>query len=181
MKNLKHSFSLLALTAGMMLNGVAQTPPPVAAPAEPVAPVAASTTPVDDAVLRSAIDLLRADLKTEKALIVAQHITFTPDEASEFWPLYSEYNAALLQLLDARLVLLKEYVNAHDKLTNEQATTLFGKMLDWEGKRTELKRAWFKNFTEVVPATKAAKFFQIENQINAALDLRLTDALPLIK
>jgi hypothetical protein len=32
-----------------------------------------------------------------------------------------------------------------------------------------------------VPAKKAAQFFQIENQLNAALDLQLAAALPLIK
>lgn len=69
----------------------------------------------------------------------------------------------------------------HDTMTNEQATALAGKVFDFEAKRTELKRTWFKKFAEVVPARKAAQFFQIENQINAALDLRLMDAMPLIK
>jgi hypothetical protein len=32
-----------------------------------------------------------------------------------------------------------------------------------------------------VPAKKAAQFFQIENQINAAVDLQLAAALALIK
>lgn len=69
----------------------------------------------------------------------------------------------------------------HDTMTNEQATALAAKVFDFEAKRTELKRTWFKKFAEVVPARKAAPFFQIENQINAALDLRLMDAMPLIK
>jgi hypothetical protein len=66
-------------------------------------------------------------------------------------------------------------------MTDAQATALAGKVFDWECRRTELKRAWFKKFAEVVPAKKAAQFFQIENQVNAALDLHLMDALPLIK
>jgi hypothetical protein len=33
----------------------------------------------------------------------------------------------------------------------------------------------------VIPATKAARFFQLENQINLALDLRVAASLPLIK
>jgi hypothetical protein len=174
MKNLKLCLSLFAVSCGLTLGGFAQTPAAVTAPTVP-----ALTS--DAVALRSAVDLLRADIKTEKALIIAQNITFTADEAAEFWPLYTEYNAALIQLLDTRLVMLKEYVDSHEKLTNEQATALVGKVLDWEVKRTELKRTWFKKFSEVVPATKAAKFFQIENQINAALDLLLMDAIPLIK
>jgi ribosomal protein S26 len=56
-----------------------------------------------------------------------------------------------------------------------------GKVFDLEEKRTQLKRAWFKKFAKVVPRKKAAQFFQIENQVNAALDLQLAASLPLIQ
>ena len=55
------------------------------------------------------------------------------------------------------------------------------KVFDWEEKHTKLKRTWFKKFSKVVPAKKAAQLFQIENQLNAAPDLRLAASLPLIK
>jgi len=166
---MKHFKILLSLAgfAALVLHATAQTPAPAA--------------PADPGTVRSAIDLIRADIKTEKAYLIAQNVTFTEDESAEFWPLYNDYNVALNQLLDERLALLKEYLDAHDKLTNEQATALADKMFAWEEKRLQLKRTWFKKFTEVVPATKAAKFLQVENQINAALDLKLMDATPLIK
>lgn len=66
-------------------------------------------------------------------------------------------------------------------MTDQQATTLANKVFGWEEKRTKLKRTWFKKFSKAVPAKKAAQFFQIENQLNAALDLQLAAALPLIK
>ena len=50
-----------------------------------------------------------------------------------------------------------------------------------EEKQTKLKRTYFKKSEKVVPGKKAAQFFQIETQINAALDVRLAAALPLIK
>jgi hypothetical protein len=166
MKNIRLSLVLFSLACGLALRG-----------STPTAPMA----PLDPGTVRSAIDLIRSDLKNQKALVIAQNITFTADEAAEFWPVYNDYNVALGKLLDERLGLLTEYVNLHDQMTNEQATALAGKILDWEGKRLELKRTWFKKFTAVVPAVKAAKFAQIENQINAALDLLLMDALPLVK
>jgi hypothetical protein len=70
---------------------------------------------------------------------------------------------------------------SHESMSNDQATALAGKVFDFEAKKVELKRTWFKKFTEVVPANKAAQFFQIESQINAALDLMLTNSLPLLK
>ena len=176
MKNPKLILPLLVLSAGLTLNGLAQTPP-AAAPAAPAAPAAI----MDPGTTMSAIDLMRLDIKNEKALIIAQNLVLTADETAEFWPLYNEYNAALNLLLDERLVLIREYIDTHDKMTDAQATVLTGKVFDFEAKRVDLKRTWFKKFVEIVPAKKAAQFFQIENQINAALDLMLTNSLPLIK
>jgi hypothetical protein len=51
----------------------------------------------------------------------------------------------------------------------------------FSAKRTELKKAYFARFQEAVPATKAARFFQIENQLNMVLELRIAASLPLIK
>ena len=170
MKNSKLILPLAALAAVLVLNGAAQT----AAPASPAAPM-------DPGTVRSSIDLIRADLKVEKGYIIAQNVTFTDDESAEFWPVYSEYNTALNKLLDERLSLIQDYLAQHETLTNEQATAHAEKLFAWEGKRLELKRSWFKKFVEVVPATKAAKFYQVENQLNAALDLKLMDSMPLIK
>jgi len=169
MKHSKFTLSLITFAAALALNATAQTPA-AAAPATP-----------DAGTVRSAIDLIRADLKTEKAYLIAQNVSFTEDESAEFWPLYNEYSAALNKLLDERLGLLKDYLDQHETLTDQQAQNLMGRVFELEGKRLDLKRTWFRKFAEVVPATKAAKFFQVENQINAALDLKLMDSMPLIK
>jgi hypothetical protein len=174
MKNLLRPLLLAAVAAGLTLSGSAQ------APAAPVTAVTVASVP-DAGTVRSAIDLIRSDIKTEKAVIIASNLPLTSDESSEFWPLYNEYNVAFGRLLDERLILLKEYVDVHAQMTDAQATTLATKLFDLEAKRTELKRTWFKKFTEVVPPKKAAQFFQIESQLNAALDLLLVDSLPLIK
>ncbi len=169
MKNINHSLALFALAAGLTLNSVAQ------------APAAPAAAPQDPGTIRSAIDLVRSDIKNDKAIILAENMDFTADESAEFWPLFNDYNAALNLLLDERLKLIKGYVDMHETMTNEQATVLAGKVFDLEAKRVDLKRTWFKKFSEVIPPTKAAKFFQIENQLNAVLDLIVMDAVPLIK
>jgi hypothetical protein len=178
MKTSKLLLALAGLLAALALPGHAQ------APAAPSAPAAAAPEPVlisDPGIVRSAIDLVRADIKTEKAVIIAENLALTADESAEFWPVYNDYHDALNQLLDERLVLLKEYVAIHEHMTDAQATDLAAKLFDLETKRIELKRTWFKKFTEAASAKRAAQFFQIENQVNAALDLLLMDSLPLIK
>jgi hypothetical protein len=169
MKNSKSTFPLLCFVA-LALHASAQTSP------------TSATTPAPDAgTVRSALDLIRADLKTEKAYLIAQNVALTEDESAEFWPLYNEYSVALNKLLDERLVLIKDYLDQYQTLTDQQAQNLASRVFELEGKRLDLKRSWFRKFAEVVPATKALKFFQVENQINAALDLKLMDSMPLVK
>ena len=163
--------ALLTLTVGLDWAALAQDTVSKRA-AEPA---------VDAGNLRAFIALARSDLKTEKTVIIAQNIWFTEDEAFAFWPLHSEYTVALNKLLDQRLVLLGDYAATYKDMTDAEATALANKVFDWEKKRTDLKRTWFKKFSKVVPAKKAAQFFQIENQINTALDLQLAAALPLIR
>lgn len=171
MKNLKTKITLAVFALGLGF----------AVSAQDNATPRASEPAVDAGNLRAFIELARADLKTEKTFIIAQNISFTEDEAFAFWPLHSEYNNELNKLLDARLELLAQYASTYKSMTDQQAADLAGKVFDWEEKRTGLKRKWFKKFAKVVPAKKAAQFFQIENQLNAALDLRLAASLPLIK
>jgi hypothetical protein len=161
----------LAIAALAALTVLAQNPE--AAPALP--------TPPDEGNLRAFIELARSDIQTEKATIIAQNIKFTEAEAAEFWPLHREYTLELNTLLDQRLQLINDYLGTFDSMTDKQATTLAKKVFDLEAKRVDLKRTYFKRFSKVISAKKAAQFFQLENQLNAALDLRLAASLPLIK
>jgi len=165
----------------LTLAGLAAVAVVVAASAQTPDTTQGADRSIDAGNLRAFIELARSDLKTEKTLIIAQNIQFTDNEAVEFWPLHTQYNVELNKLLDERLFLLNEYVGIYKTMTDKQATDLANKVFALEDKRTKLKRTWFKKFSKVVPAKKAAQFFQIENQINAALDLQLAAALPLIK
>jgi len=135
----------------------------------------------DPANLRAFVQLVRSDVRTQKAFILAQNIELTEDEAVEFWPLHREYELDLTKLYDRRLALIRRYLATYDSMTDAQARKLADEVLDLEGDGTRLKRKYFKKFSKVITARKALRFFQIEKQINTAIDLRIAAALPLIK
>ena len=142
------------------------------------APAAAQPDPGN---LRAFIELARSDLRTMKALVIAENLPLTADEAAEFWPIQREYEVELNKLLDQRLALIMKFGPAAGGMTDAQAKELAEAAFDLENERTALKRVVFEEMCGVVPAAKAARFFQIENQLNAAIDLRLAAELPLIK
>jgi len=135
----------------------------------------------DSGNLRALVELVRKDVRTEKALILAQNIDFTNDEAVDFWPLYSEYELDLSKWYDRRFALLKNYFEHQDTMTDDQTRTLANDVFSLEAKRTDLKRDYYKKFSKIVGPKKAARFFQIENQLNALIDMRIAAEVPLIK
>jgi hypothetical protein len=68
-----------------------------------------------------------------------------------------------------------------ENMTDKEARQLSDEVFELEAKRLKLKRTWFKKFSKVIPAKKAAQFFQLENQLNAVWDLQVAAELPLIK
>ena len=131
--------------------------------------------------LRTFLELARGDIKMQKALVLAQNLTLTEDEAVEFWPVHRDYEAELSKLNDQKLVLIQRYAQSYQTMTDKEAAQLAKGSFDVEEKKTDLKRKYFKKFQKVVPATKVARFFQIENQLNMVLDLQVAASLPLIK
>ena len=135
----------------------------------------------DSGNLRAFVELARQDVMLQKAMIVAENLPLTETEAAEFWPIHREYEAELSRINDRKLDLALEFMSREGQMTDEQARVLAKDVFNMEEQRTALKRKYFSKFQKAIPATKAARFFQIENQLNMVLDLRLAAALPLIK
>ena len=127
------------------------------------------------------IELLRSDVKTKKVAIITEVMHFTNEEAKAFWSVYREYEFELSKIGDGRLELIKDYAQNYETMTDEKAKELIEKALKLEGKRTKLKRRYFRRFDRVLPSKTVAKFFQLENQINLLIDLQIASELPLIK
>lgn len=127
------------------------------------------------------IELLRSDVKTKKVAIVTEVMQFTNEEANAFWPVYREYEFEFAKIGDARIALIKDYARNYETMTDEKAKELIQEALKLEGRRTKLKRKYFRKFDRVLPSKTVAKFFQLENQINLLIDLQIASELPLIK
>jgi hypothetical protein len=144
-------------------------------------PDAEAASDAESARLRASIELLRSDIRTEKTEIISENIEFTAEQAAKFWPLHAEYNVALNRLFDERLYLINDYLGLYESMTDKQAEALAKRSFDWEARNTKLKRTWFKKFSKVITARKAAQFFQIEGRLNSAIDLQISAGLPLIR
>jgi hypothetical protein len=145
-----------------------------------VAPVLADHHEGEEPDLDQLIELMRMDVRAEKADIVAKTMELNADEAAAFWPVYKRYEAEGKALGDERLAIITDYANNIDALTDEKAKDLVTRAVALEGKEHALKERYLKEFLAVLPAKVVARFYQVDNRINTLIDLELSGQIPLV-
>jgi hypothetical protein len=133
------------------------------------------------AELNEMIELARVDLKKQRVKVVGDAMEFSGDEAAAFWPIYKEYEAEFTKQGDARLAMIKDYAETASTMTDEKATELAMRALDLEAERTTLKRSYFEKIAKAMSPIVAARFIQVENQLEALIDLQIAAQVPLVE
>jgi hypothetical protein len=134
-----------------------------------------------EANLNAYVDLLRKDVKTEKKAILTELMDLTSEEGAKFWPVYGDYEKALTVLADERLGLVRMYAQNYGVMTDQMAIKLATGVLDLDAKRNQLKRQYFQKFSHALNPKLAARFLQIENQLEKIVDLQIASLLPVIE
>lgn len=129
----------------------------------------------------SYIETLKSELKTGKKTIVSETMTFTDQQAAVFWPIYGEFEKALDELNNERIANIKDFAANYDNLNDEKAAELIKKSFDFLNDRLDLNEEYYNKFAEVLSPTVAAKFIQLEHQIQLLGDLTIASNLPLVK
>jgi hypothetical protein len=122
---------------------------------------------------------MRAELQKQRQNIVAGILDLTEDEALAFWPAYRDYRVEMSRLGDRVVKLIEEFSANADKLSDAQATRMVDEHLAIQAERVAVRQRHVKVFRKILPATKVARFLQIENKLDATIDHELAMAIPL--
>jgi hypothetical protein len=143
---------------------------------------ASATTPQskEDLNIQAYIQLLRTDLNKSKSQVIGDVMQFDADQAATFWPIYKEFQGDYGKIGDQIVDLVKDYVTNYDSMTDDAADRMAMKLLDIEQQRNELKRKYYERFKTALDAVTAARFLQVENQIEKLLDLQIASQLPVV-
>jgi len=127
------------------------------------------------------MQILLEKIRADKKLLVAANMELTDAEAKAFWPVYENYQNELflLRLRTARFI--KEYSEAYKDMKNEKAKALLDEAMTIESLGLKLRQAYLPKFRNVLPEKKAARYYQIENKIQAALNYELAKEIPLVQ
>jgi type IV pilus biogenesis protein CpaD/CtpE len=127
------------------------------------------------------VQLLRADLKSQKEAIIKEAMQLNQQQGAAFWPIYEQYSAEQTKLGDEKLAIVQDYAANFLTMTNEKADELAQRVMQLDEKRMALREKYYAILKKALPAVLAVRFFQVENQIQLLLDLQIASNLPIIE
>jgi hypothetical protein len=141
----------------------------------------AATAQSGQASLDQDIQLLRKDLASDKKQLIASNLVLTDTEATNFWPIYDQYQAEYKKIGDAKVALIKDYAQNWGSVSNEQALGYWQRSQDIEQSVLQLRQKYGPIVGKVLPGKKAVTFFQMDRRIALLLDLQLAAEIPLVQ
>jgi len=127
------------------------------------------------------IELLRKDVTSEKTAVITEIMAFTDSESKIFWPLYREYDFERSKIDDQRLALITDYAEHFENVTDEKADEITKKSFKYRQQLVKLEKKYYKKMAKALSPKTAARFFQLDNQLNSLITLQITSNLPLIE
>jgi esterase/lipase len=127
------------------------------------------------------IEIARDVLNTEKKAAVAQAMQLSDAESTPFWELYNEYNLEANRVHNQRIALIKDFAKNYENLSDEKADELWNGVLSYQLQLLKLKKSYYKKFKKIISPGDAARYFQIENKIEALINASLAAEIPLIE
>jgi hypothetical protein len=147
------------------------------------APTASSqreTLSTEEQNIRAYVELIRTDLRKGKAQVMSDVMALDAEQAAAFWPIYKEFEASYAKIGDDIVALVKNYAENYDKMTNDLADRLATKLLAIDQSRNELKKQYYQKFKYALEPITAARFLQVENQLEKLMDLQIASQLPVV-
>ncbi len=136
--------------------------------------------PVQAGDVNSLIEMARSDIRADKVKILTAAMALNEADAEKFWPLQRAYESELAKINDKRLAVIKDYGANMTAMTDKKADELINQAFKLQDERHSLLRKYYKQMAKETSPTVAARFVQIENQINDLIDLQVASELPLI-
>jgi len=127
------------------------------------------------------LDVLLSAIRANRKALIAVNLALADEEAAKFWPVYDRYQTEMSAVGERLAALVKDYIANFRDLSNERALQLTGDYLAAEADRVQVRRTYLGEFTKILPGRTLARFYQIENKMDAVLRYDLAATIPVVE
>ena len=136
-----------------------------------------------DDVARDPRGIVREAMRADTRALVAANLDLTDAEAKAFWPVYDGYQAELAKINERLKAGIDAYAKDYNAntMTDAKASALITEMIAIEEALVGLKKTYAAKLNGVIPATKIARYIQVENKVRALVNYELAAGIPFVK
>ena len=129
------------------------------------------------------LDSARAMIQESREAIIREDLRLTGEEEAAFWPLYETYRADMMPIQDRYVQLIADYMARYEagNLTDDYADDLLDDYFDIKGDLLKTRERYVGRYKRILPSLKVARFYQLENKMNADMDIELALLVPLVE
>ena len=123
----------------------------------------------------------RALLKAGREELVREEMYLTDSESAAFWPVYEQYRDEIDAVRDRQAKVISIYVEAYwgAQLSDELAEKLLKVHFLIENDLLTVEEKFVRRFRKAMPTAKVTRFYQLENKLDAEIDVALAQLIPL--
>ena len=122
--------------------------------------------------------LLISQIQTDKRAVVLSAMQLTDAEVAAFTPIYDKYQADMKKQFEGAVEMLNKFAANYGSMTDDAAKDI---MKDWfklRDARNDTMKKYAKEMGRALPPTKVLQWVQIENKLNALLDVQAASVIP---
>lgn len=125
----------------------------------------------------------RALLQAGREQIIREDLQMSDEASAGFWPVYEKYIVALGVVRDRKAQLVAGFMQAYrdGEFSDEYAEWLIEENFEIKAEWMRIQRSFAPHFREVLPVVKVARFYQLENKMDAEVDAQLALLVPLVE
>ena len=124
---------------------------------------------------------LRSAVRADKKTLVTQTLALTPAEAKKFWPAYEAYRRSSDMANRERNLALEGLIGTNKPMSDLYAKNLANALVTADDAEIRARRTLYKQVMKALPATKAARYLQLESKIRAMQAYDIAANFPLVR
>jgi len=129
--------------------------------------------------VKEQLDVTRQAIESQRRVLVAGALPLADAEADAFWPLYDAYEKERRPLDERASQLVADFLARAASLTDAQAKAMVDEALAIEDGRLRVRRTCLGRMQKAIPAVKVARFYQIDNKLDAVVRADVARQIPL--
>ncbi len=134
----------------------------------------------EELTVEQQVVMARSLTEGQRQATVAANVSLTEAEAGKFWPLYREYRKEVEKVTDETIALMKDFAANYETLSNDRAKSMADRWLAIQKQRLALKKKYMDRYAKVLGGAKMARVLQIENKLDALIEVNLARMVPLV-